>query len=137
MERTLALIKPDAFGRCIVGKIIHRIETDQRLQIMDMRMVHMSKKEAEGFYAVHKGKDFFARLTNFMSSGTCLVMILEGKDVIRHWRAMIGATDCRKAEHGTIRGDFCISWYSMEKNLVHGSDSPESAEFEINYFFKE
>lgn len=135
MERTLAVIKPDAFDRCIVGKILNRIETNHRLRIVDMHRVHMTKEEAEGFYDVHEGKDFFARLTDFMSSGPCMVLLLEGKDVIAEWRTMMGQTDCRKADSGTIRGDFCIHWYSMEKNLVHGSDSPESAEFEINYFF--
>ena len=137
MERTLALIKPDAVRRGLIGNVIHRIERSQNILITDMFMVHMTKEDAEGFYDVHKGKEFFERLTDFMASGPCVVLLLEGKDVIDRWRIMMGATDWEKAMTGTIRRDHGLSWVPIHENLVHGSDSPESAEYEINYFFEE
>ena len=132
MERTLAIIKPDAVERGVVGAIIQRIE-DDGLRIREMRFVRLSKKDAAGFYAVHRGKPFFDSLTDFMSSGPIVVLALEAPDVIRRWRRMMGATDPAKAERGTLRREF--GW-SVETNATHGSDAPKTAAFELDYFFR-
>lgn len=135
MEKTLAIIKPDAVRRGLVGAIIHRIERAlPKIKIIDMCMVHMTKKDAEWFYAVHKGKEFFERLTDFMASGPCIALVLKGENVIDHWRIMMGATDYRKAMKGTIRWDYGQPDVPMHENLVHGSDSPESASYEIDCY---
>src|SRR5438093_3902253 len=130
-ERTLAIIKPDAVARRLAGKIIERIE-EAEFQIRAMRRVHLSKREAEGFYAVHRERPFFASLTAFMSSGPSIVMALEAPDAIRKWRGLMGATDPAKADAGTLRKDFAES---IERNATHGSDAPETAAYEIAYFF--
>ena len=122
-ERTLAIIKPDAVQRRLAGRIIQRIE-DEGFQIRAMRRVHLSKVEAEGFYAVHKERPFFASLTKFMSSGPCVVMALEAEDAIKKWRTLMGATDPAKAEGGTLRKEFGAS---IENNATHGSDAAETA----------
>ncbi len=131
MERTLSIIKPDGVRRGLVGEVIKRLEGSD-FKIAALKLVHMTKSQAEGFYAVHKERPFFQSLTDFMSSGPTVVMVLEGEDVIDRYRNLMGATDYREAEEGTIRKDFATD---IEKNVVHGSDSPESAAFEISYFF--
>lgn len=131
MERTLSLIKPDGVGRGLVGEVIKRFE-ENNIRIAAMKMLKMSRQQAEGFYAVHKDKPFFNSLTDFMSSGPIVAMVLEGDGVIAKNRKLMGATNYKEAEEGTIRHDFATD---IEKNIVHGSDSPETAEFEINYFF--
>jgi len=131
-ERTLAIIKPDAVSRRLTGKIIARIE-EAGFQIRAMRRVRLSKPEAEGFYAVHRERPFFASLTDFMSSGAAVVMVLEAPDAIRKWRTLMGATDPGKADAGTIRKEFA---QSIERNATHGSDAPETAAVEIAYFFR-
>ncbi len=130
-ERTLAIIKPDAVESRLAGKIIQRIE-DAGFQIRAMRRVHLSKKDAEGFYAVHRARPFFGSLTEFMSSGPAVVMVLEAPDAIRKWRTLMGATDPAKADAGTLRKEFARS---IERNATHGSDAPETAAYEIGYFF--
>ena len=130
-ERTLAIIKPDAVERHLAGKIIQRIE-EAGFQIRAMRLVRLLKPEAEGFYAVHRERPFFASLTEFMSSGPVIVMVLEATDAIRKWRTLMGATDPAKADAGTIRKEFA---QSIERNATHGSDAPETASQEIGYFF--
>ena len=130
-ERTLAIIKPDAVERRLAGKIIQRIE-DEGFQIRAMRRVHLSKAQAEGFYAVHRERSFFASLTTFMSSGPAIVLVLEAPDAIRKWRALMGATDPAKADAGTMRKEFA---QSIERNATHGSDAPDTAVYEIGYFF--
>src|SRR6185436_20575764 len=130
-ERTLAIIKPDAVERRLAGKIIQRIE-EEGFQIRAMRRVSLSKAEAEGFYAVHRERPFFGSLTEFMSSGPAVVMVLEGEDAIRRWRDVMGATDPAKAAPGTLRKEMAAN---IEKNVVHGSDAPETAASEIAYFF--
>ena len=130
-ERTFAIIKPDAVKAGVAGRILARIE-DAGFTVRAMRLTHLSKREAEGFYAVHKARPFFGSLTDFMSSGPCVVMALEAPGAIAKWRALMGATDPAKAAAGTIRKDFAES---IESNAVHGSDSPGSAAFEIPYFF--
>ena len=130
-ERTLAIIKPDAVERHFAGRILHRIE-DEGFQIRAMRMRHLSKAEAEGFYAVHRERPFFPSLTTFMSSGPSVVMALEAPDAIRKWRTLMGATDPAKADAGTLRKEF---GRSIENNATHGSDAPETAAFELGYFF--
>jgi nucleoside-diphosphate kinase len=130
-ERTLAIIKPDAVERRLAGKIIQRIE-DTGFQIRAMRRIEMSKKDAEGFYAVHRERPFFGSLTTFMSSGPAVVMVLEAPDAIRKWRTLMGATDPAKADAGTLRKEFA---QSIERNATHGSDAPETAAYEIGYFF--
>jgi nucleoside-diphosphate kinase len=130
-ERTLAIIKPDAVQRRLAGRIIQRIE-DQGFQIRAMRRVHLSRNEAEGFYAVHRERPFFGSLTAFMSSGPAVVMVLEAPDAIRKWRALMGATDPAQADTGTLRKEFAES---IERNATHGSDAPETASYEIGYFF--
>jgi nucleoside-diphosphate kinase len=131
MERTLAIVKPDGVERKAVGKIIARIE-EEGFRIVAMRMVRLSREEAEGFYAVHRERPFFADLTTFMSSGPAVVMVLEADGAIARWRAVMGATDPAKADGGTLRKQFATN---IERNAVHGSDAPETAAFEISYFF--
>ena len=130
-ERTLAIIKPDAVERRLSGRIIQRIE-DGGFQIRALRHVHLSTREAEGFYAVHSERSFFASLTAFMSSGQSIVVVLEAPDAIRKWRTLMGATDPAKADARTLRKEFAES---IERNATHGSDAPETAAFEIGYFF--
>jgi nucleoside-diphosphate kinase len=131
MERTLAIIKPDAVGRGLAGKILQRIE-ESGFQIRAMRLVRLSKAEAEGFYAVHRERPFFKSLTEFMSSGPAVVLALEAPDAIKKWRTLMGATDPAKADGGTIRKEFGAS---IERNATHGSDARETAAFEVGYFF--
>ncbi len=130
-ERTLAIIKPDAVARRQVGAIIQRIEA-AGFTLKAIRGVHLTRAEAEGFYAVHRARPFFGSLTAFMSSGPAVVMVLEAADAIRKWRTLMGATDPAKADPGTIRKDFAES---IERNATHGSDAPETAAVEIGYFF--
>ena len=131
MERTFAIIKPDAVKGRHVGRIIQRIE-EAGFQIRAMRMLHLTQEVAEGFYAVHRERPFFGSLTRFMSSGPVVIMALEGPDAIRKWRALMGATDPAKADAGTLRKEFGSS---IESNATHGSDAPETAAFELGYFF--
>lgn len=131
MERTLAIMKPDGVARGIIGEVVKRIE-DNGLKIVALKMIRMTKKQAEDFYAVHKDKPFFDSLTDFMSSGPVIIMVLEGQNVILKYRGLMGATDYQEADEGTIRKDFATG---IEQNVVHGSDSPETAAFEIGYFF--
>jgi nucleoside-diphosphate kinase len=131
MERTFAIIKPDAVRARLTGRIIQRIE-DEGFQIRAMRMVNLTKQEAEGFYAVHRERSFFSSLTTFMSSGPAVVLAVEAPDAIRKWRTLMGATDPAKAEAGTLRKEF---GRSIEHNATHGSDAPETAAFELGYFF--
>ena len=132
MQRTLAIIKPDAVERQLVGAIIQRIE-EEDLRIRAMRMVHLTKGEAEGFYAVHRDRPFFDSLTDFMSSGPALVLALEAPDVINRWRRLMGATDPANADRGTLRREYGTA---IETNSTHGSDAPETAAFELGYFFR-
>ena len=132
MERTFAIIKPDAVERRLAGQILARIE-EAGFTIRAMRLQHLTKKDAESFYAVHRARPFFGGLTDFMSSGPCLVLALEAPDAIRKWRALMGATDPGKAEAGTLRREFGSS---IERNATHGSDAPETAAFELGYFFR-
>jgi len=131
-EKTLAIIKPDAIKKKVVGKIIQRIE-EEGFEISDLKMLHLTKEEAEGFYIVHKAKPFYSSLTDFMSSGKIVVMILEGENAIEKWRKVMGVTDPALAEPGTIRHQY---GFSVERNATHGSDAPQTAEWEINYFYK-
>jgi nucleoside-diphosphate kinase len=131
MERTFAIIKPDAVAAHHTGQIIQRIEADG-FTIRAMRMVHLTPKDAEGFYAVHRERPFFNSLTTFMSSGPCVVMALEAPDAITRWRTLMGATDPAKADAGTLRKQF---GRSIENNATHGSDAPDTAAYELNYFF--
>jgi len=131
IQRTLAIVKPDAVAKGVAGQIITRIE-GAGLTILAAKLVHMSLAEARGFYIVHRDRPFYDSLCAFMTQGPCMPMVLEGDDAIRRWRDLMGATDPAKAASGTIRKDFAIS---IEANAVHGSDSPESASFEIPYFF--
>ena len=133
MERTLSIVKPDGVGGNLVGEVLRRFE-ENGIRIVALKMIHLSKKQAEGFYQVHRERPFFESLTDFMSSGPCVVMVLEGDGAISRVRAIMGATDPEDAEPGTIRKDFASG---IEKNIVHGSDSPESAAYEIGYFFSE
>lgn len=130
-QRTLAIIKPDAVQRRLAGKILQRIE-DAGFGIRAMRRVHLSRQQAEGFYDVHRARPFFASLTEFMSSGPCVVLVLEAEDAIKKWRTLMGATDPAKADPGTLRKEFAES---IERNATHGSDAPETAAYEIGYFF--
>ncbi len=133
MERTLSIIKPDGVSRGLIGDVIKRLE-EAEIKIAAMKMIHMTTKEAEGFYAVHREKPFFGSLTDFMSSGPIVVMVLKGEGVIAKYRKLMGATNYKEAEAGTIRADFATD---IEKNVVHGSDAPETAAEEIKYFFSE
>jgi nucleoside-diphosphate kinase len=130
-EKTLSIIKPDGVSRNLIGEVIKRLETEG-IEITAMKMIKMSKDQAKGFYSVHEGKPFFESVTDFMSSGPSVVMVLEADDVIRRYRKLMGATNYKEAEEGTIRREFATD---IEKNVVHGSDSEKSADFEINYFF--
>jgi nucleoside-diphosphate kinase len=132
MERTFAIIKPDAVKARHAGKILQRIE-EAGFRVAALRLQHLTKQEAEGFYAVHRERPFFASLTDFMSSGPCIVMALEAADAIKKWRALMGATDPAKAEPGTLRKAFGTS---IEYNATHGSDAPDTAAFELGYFFR-
>lgn len=131
MERTLTIIKPDAVAAGHIGDIIKLFESNQ-LTIKAARLVNLTKNEAEGFYAVHRGKGFFESLTNFMSSGPALAMVLEGENAIARLRKLMGATNPANADEGTIRKLYA---QDIEHNAVHGSDAPETAAFEISYFF--
>jgi nucleoside-diphosphate kinase len=132
MERTFAIIKPDAVKKGFTGKILARIE-ESGFAIRAMRMLWMSKREAEGFYYVHKDRPFFAGLTDFMSSGPCVALCLEGPDAIARWRTLMGATDPAKADEGTLRKEFGAS---IDNNATHGSDAAETAAFELAYWFR-
>jgi nucleoside-diphosphate kinase len=132
MDRTFAIIKPDAVRARNAGRIIARIE-QEGFTIRALRMQHLSLREAEGFYAVHKERPFFKSLTEFMSSGPCVVMALEAPDAIKKWRTLMGHTDPAKADPGTLRKEFGAS---IETNATHGSDAPETAAFELGYFFR-
>ena len=131
LEKTLSIIKPDGVRRNLVGKIISRFE-ENNLRVVAIKMIHMTISDAEGFYAVHRERPFFSELTLFMSSGPVVVSILEGENAVSHHREIMGATNPEEAEEGTIRKKFALS---LEKNSVHGSDSSENAEIEINFFF--
>jgi nucleoside-diphosphate kinase len=133
MEKTLSIIKPDGVSRGLIGNILQRFERSG-FKIVAMKMIRMNKRQAQGFYAVHKEKPFFDSLTDFMSSGPCVVMILERENAISRNREIMGATNYKEAAEGTIRKDYATD---IEKNVVHGSDSPETAAFEINYFFNQ
>jgi nucleoside-diphosphate kinase len=131
MARTLSIIKPDAVKRGLIGEVVKRLEQNQ-LNIVAMKMIHMTKDQAKGFYAVHRERPFFENLTDFMISGPVVVMVLEGDNVIARYRELMGATNFEEAAEGTIRREFATD---IEKNVVHGSDAPETADFEISYFF--
>jgi len=130
-ERTLSIIKPDGVSKDLIGPVISRLE-EEGLKILAMKMIRMTKDQAKGFYKVHEGKPFYESVTDFMSSGPCVVMVLEAEDGILRYRKLMGATNYEEAEEGTIRRDFASD---IEKNVVHGSDSRENAEYEISYFF--
>ena len=132
VERTLSIIKPDAVGKNHIGNIYQRFE-DAGLQIIAARMKHLTPGEAEGFYAVHRERGFFKDLVKFMTSGPVMVSVLEGENAVAKHREIMGATDPKKAEKGTIRADFATS---IDENAVHGSDSIENARTEISYFFR-
>ncbi len=131
MERTFAMIKPDATARGIAGRILSRIE-EEGFRILEMRLVRMTQAQAEGFYAVHRERPFFADLTGFMSSGETVVLALEREGAIKHWRDVMGATNPAEAAEGTIRKAF---GEGIERNSTHGSDAPDTAAFEIGYWF--
>ncbi len=131
METTLAIVKPDGVSRGLIGDVVKRIEGNG-LKIKAMKMIQMTKSQAQGFYAVHKERPFFDSLTDFMTSGPAVVMILQGDNAIQRWRDMMGATNFKEAAEDTIRRDFATD---IEKNVVHGSDAPETAAFETGYFF--
>ena len=131
MERTLSIVKPDGVSKNLIGEVIGRFEKNG-LSVIALRMVHMSKEVAEGFYAVHRERPFFSSLTDFMSSGPCVPMVLEGEGAISKVRDIMGATNPEDAAPGTLRKDFASD---IEHNIVHGSDAPETAAFEIGYFF--
>jgi nucleoside-diphosphate kinase len=133
VERTLSIIKPDGVEKNVIGEVIKRFETNG-IKIAAMKMIHLSKTQAQGFYAVHKERPFFDSLTDFMTSGPIVVMVLEGEDVIAKNRKLMGATNFEEAEEGTIRKEYATD---IEKNVVHGSDAPETAAFEIGYFFND
>lgn len=135
IERTLAMIKPDGVARGLIGEVIRRIEVEH-LKIIDIKMTQLTQEQAKEFYAVHKGSVHYEGLTNFTASGPVVVMVLEGLFAVSRWRDMVGATRWSEAVPGTIRRDFGHT-NIVRQNVVHGSDSPETAEFEINYFFKE
>jgi nucleoside-diphosphate kinase len=131
MERTLSIVKPDGVQKHLIGEVVKRFE-DHGLKVIGLKMISMDKKGAEGFYAVHRGKPFFDSLTTFMSSGPAVVMVLEGDGAIAKTRELMGATDPKQAKEGTLRRQYATN---IEKNIVHGSDAPETAAFEIKYFF--
>jgi nucleoside-diphosphate kinase len=131
MEKTLSIVKPDGIQKHLIGEVVKRFENNG-LKVVGLKMISMNKIEAEGFYAVHRGKPFFESLTTFMSSGPCVVMVLQGEEAISKTRELMGATDPKQAKKGTLRHEFAAN---IEKNVVHGSDAPETAAFEIKYFF--
>jgi nucleoside-diphosphate kinase len=131
MERTLSIVKPDGVQKNLIGEVIKRFE-ENGLKVIALKMISMDKKEAEGFYAVHRGKLFFESLTTFMSSGPSVVMVLQGEGAIAKTRKLMGATDPKQAKEGTLRRQFASN---VERNIIHGSDAPETAAFEIKYFF--
>ncbi|MEW6675246.1 MAG: nucleoside-diphosphate kinase [Nitrospirota bacterium] len=131
MERTLSIVKPDGVKKNLIGEVIKRFE-QRALRITALKMLKMSRDEAKGFYIVHKERPFYESLTSFMSEGPIVVMVVEGENAINKVREIMGATDPRDAAPGTIRADFALD---IEHNIVHGSDSPESASYEIPYFF--
>ena len=131
IERTLSIVKPDAVAKNVIGKIYDRFESNG-LKIVAAKMKHLSRREAEGFYAVHKERPFFNDLVEFMISGPVMVQVLEGENAVLKNRELMGATDPKKADAGTIRADFAES---IDANAVHGSDAPETAAYEIGYFF--
>ena len=133
MERTLSIIKPDGVSRGLVGEVIKRLEANE-LNVIAMKMIHMTVPEAQGFYAVHKERPFFNSLVEFMTSGPCVVMVLEAENAIQRYRDLMGATNKEEAAEGTIRREFATD---IEKNVVHGSDAPETAAVEIGYFFSQ
>lgn len=132
VERTLAIIKPDAVRKGIIGEIVTRID-NEGLKIVGAKMLHMSKSKAEGFYAVHKEKPFFKPLVDFMTSGPSVVMVLEAENAINKWREVMGVTNPENAAEGTIRRDYGTD---IQHNATHGSDAPETAAFEVAYFFE-
>lgn len=132
LERTFAIIKPDAVRARKAGRILARVE-DAGFTIRAMRLINLTKADAEGFYAVHRARPFFGSLTEFMSSGPCIVMALEADGAIKKWRDLMGATDPAKADAGTLRKEFGAS---IEHNATHGSDAPDTAAFELGYFFR-
>lgn len=131
MERTLSIVKPDGTEKNVIGEVVSRFEKNG-IKVIAFKMVKLTKEGAEGFYAMHRGRPFFGSLTDFMSRGPIVVMVLEGEGAISKVREIMGATNPEEAAEGTIRKDFAAN---IEENTVHGSDSPESAEYEINYFF--
>lgn len=131
LERTLAIVKPDAVERNAIGEILRRIEA-AGLRLLGLKMLHLTEVQARGFYAVHRERPFYASLVKFMTSGPIVVCALEGEDAVARWRALMGATDPAKAEAGTIRRDLGTN---VERNAVHGSDAPETARVELSYFF--
>ena len=131
LERTLSIVKPDGVSRNLIGEVYRRFE-QAGLSVVAARMLHLSVREAEGFYAVHRERPFFRDLVRYMSSGPVVVQVLEGENAIAKNREIMGATDPKKADKGTIRADFAES---IERNVVHGSDAPQTAAFEIGYFF--
>jgi nucleoside-diphosphate kinase len=133
IERTLSIVKPDGVGRNLIGEVLRRLEQGG-LSIVAARMMHLSQKEAEGFYAVHRERPFFKDLVKFMTSGPVLVQVLEGEGAIAKNRELMGATDPKKAAPGTIRADLAKT---IDENVVHGSDAPDTAAREIGYFFRE
>lgn len=133
MERTLSIIKPDGVGKRIIGRVIGRFE-EEGMSIVAMKMLHMTRAQAEGFYAVHRDMPFFSSLVEFMTSGPVVVMVLQGNNVIQRNRKIMGATDPAKADAGTIRAEFASD---IEKNIVHGSDAQDTALNEISYFFSD
>ncbi len=133
IEKTLAIIKPDAIKKKVMGKILQRIE-EEGFIISGLRMLHLTKEEAQGFYIVHKDKPFYDSLTDFMSSGEIVIMVLEREDAINHWRQVMGVTDPAYADPGTLRRQY---GFSIERNAIHGSDAPDTADWELDYFYKE
>ncbi len=133
LQRTFSIIKPDAVKRNLIGEIVARLEKNG-LQIVASKMIHLSQKDAAGFYAEHEGRPFYPTLIEFMTSGPVIVQVLEGEEAIANYRKVMGATDPEQADEGTIRKDFALT---MQQNSVHGSDSPESASREISFFFSE
>ena len=131
MEKTLAIIKPDAVERNLIGQILARVE-EKEFKIIALKMKTLTKSEAQGFYLVHEKQPFFNELTSYMSSGPLVLMVLERNNSIKNWRELMGATDPAEANPGTIRKDFALN---IERNSTHGSDAPETASFEISYFF--
>ena len=131
METTLAIVKPDGVASGLIGEVVKRIE-QEGLRIVGMRMEHMTRTKAEGFYYVHREKPFFGSLIEFMTSGPSVIMVLQGENVVKRWRALMGATNPANADPGTIRRDMATG---IERNVAHGSDAPDTASYEVNYFF--